>query len=62
MANYNLTDLVSTVSISKNEYEELVRNSLRLEIVKGYVEKSNYVSTNDIKFLLGIEEKEEGEE
>lgn len=61
MANHSLTDVLSTVTVSKNEYEELVRDSLRLAIVKNYVQKSEYVSTKDIKILLEVEEKE-GEE
>ena len=58
MANYGITDIGSTVTISKNEYENLVRDSEQLAIVKNYVEKQEYISTKDIKVLLEIEEKE----
>lgn len=61
MANYNLTDLVSTVSISKSEYEELVRDSEQLKIVKKFVKESEYAGTKDIEILLNTSE-EEGEE
>jgi len=61
MANYNLTDIVATVSISKNEYEELVRDSEQLKIVKKFVKESKYANSNDVAILLNISE-EEGEE
>jgi len=61
MANYNLTDLAATVSISKNEYEELVRDSEQLKIVKKFIKESKYAGSNDVAILLNIGE-EKGEE
>lgn len=48
--------------VDRGEYGLLVRNSALLAIVKNYVEKSEYISTKDIKILLEIEEKEGEEE
>lgn len=46
------------IVVDKEEYEELVRDSARLSIIKNYVKKSEYISTKDIKILLEKEEKE----
>lgn len=49
------------VTITKYEYQELVRDSERLKILKDYVADAEFISTKEIKTLLGIEEKK-GEE
>lgn len=38
------------------EYERLVRDSERMEVVKNLVCKSSYVSRGDLLLVLGIEE------
>lgn len=54
---FGITDLVATVSISKGEYEKLIRESETLHKVKNYVGNVQYVSDNTLKTLLNIEEK-----
>lgn len=54
-----ITNEVGTVSVPKSEYEALVRDSEKLDIIKTLMQKSNYVSTGDLKIILGIEESEE---
>lgn len=46
-------------SISVVEYESLIRDSERLEIVRDYVKKSEFVSESDLRIILGIEAKKE---
>lgn len=50
-----ITDVIATVSVPKSEYEELVRDSERLAIVKNMLTNSKYVSTVDMKIILDIE-------
>lgn len=58
MANHSLADIVSTVTLSKSEYEELIRDSEVLNVAKRYV-VTKYASINDIKSIIGVEEGEE---
>ena len=45
------------------EYERLVRDSERVEVVKNLVSKSSYVSRGDLLLVLGVDEQEKaGEE
>jgi len=53
-----IADEVGIVPVPKPEYEELVRDSETLDIIKTLMKKSNYVSTGDLKIILGIEESE----
>lgn len=53
-----LTDLVATVTVPKTEYEMLVRESERLDILKNFIKKGKYITTDDIKAILGDEERE----
>jgi len=50
-----ITDVIATVSVPKSEYEELVRDSEQLAIVKNVIANSKYVSTDDLKIILDIE-------
>ena len=51
------------VMVPVHEYESLVRDSERMEVVKNLVCKSSYVSRGDLLLVLGIEEPgKEGEE
>ena len=47
------------MSFTKSEYEELVKRNERLRIIEAMLKKNNYVSTGDLKTILGIEESEE---
>lgn len=53
-----ITDVFTTVTVPKPEYEELVRDSETLDIIKTLMKKNDYVSTGDLKIILGIEESE----
>ncbi len=51
------------VSVPVQQYEALVRDSERIEVVKNLVCKSSYVSRSDLLLVLGVEEQEKaGEE
>lgn len=54
-----LTDVFATVTVPKPEYEKLVRDSERLDIIEAMLKKNGYVSSGDVKIILGIEESEE---
>lgn len=64
MATNGITDVFTTVSVPKPEYEELVRESEQNGIVRSLLKKNKYVSTEDLKVILDVEEsqKKEGEE
>lgn len=47
------------VSITKSEYEDLIRDSENLKGIIRYLESSKYTTTEDIKSFLGIKECEE---
>lgn len=60
MANNHITDLVSTVTISKSEYEDLVRESNTLRIVENLVaNKSSDVKVNVLREILGMYDESE---
>lgn len=61
MANHGLTDLMSPVTISKSEYEQLVRDSEQLSIITNYVKNCKYASSSDIKVLLDVQEEKNEE-
>ena len=46
-----------TVCISLAEYEQLVRDSERVAMLKNYVQGDKYVYAEVIKKILGVEEK-----
>lgn len=54
---FSITDLTATVSVSKAEYERLVRNSETLQKVRNYVGNVQYINDATLKILLDIEEK-----
>ena len=58
MANHGLTDIVSTVTISKSEYENLVRDSEKLGTLKRYITQNSYMLRADIEAILGVKEGE----
>lgn len=59
MALNGLSDVLATVTIPKPEYEELVRDSERIAIVKNLLKKDKYGLTGDLKVILNIEESED---
>jgi hypothetical protein len=62
MATHNLTDIVSTINISKSEYEELVRESNTLRIIENLVSTKKYVDAETLRSILSINlEESEGE-
>lgn len=44
-----------TVEISLDRYDDLVRASEKIEVIKRMVSASEYISTADILMILGIE-------
>ena len=46
------------VHISLDEYEQLVRDSERVAMLKNYVQGDKYVYAEVIKKILGVEEKQ----
>ncbi len=57
-----LTDIVSTVSVPKSEYEDLIRESETLDILKKLFKDNKYVSDTTIRSILHVEYIEKGEE
>lgn len=53
-----LTDIIATVTVSKTEYEFLVRESEKLDILKNFIKNGKYTTIDDIKSISGISEKE----
>ena len=43
------------MEISKEEYKKLLTDSIKLEILKAYVEREKYINKEDIAGILGIE-------
>lgn len=50
---------VSTVTISSDEYKELLAVAERVATVKRMYEQSGYVSDEDVKIVLNINNKKE---
>lgn len=48
----------NTITISLKEYKNLLLMSAKTAIIKDMVAKGKYVSTEDIKMILDIEETE----
>lgn len=47
---------MQTITISKLEYEILIRDHERLSIIKDFIAKDRYVGQEDLKMILGVEE------
>ncbi|MBQ8279524.1 MAG: hypothetical protein IJZ23_06755 [Roseburia sp.] len=54
-----ITDVLATVTVPKSEYEELIRKSEQNDIIKSLLRKNKYVSIEDLKVILDMEESEE---
>ena len=57
-----LSDIFSTVSVPKPEYEDLIRDSERLEIIKRKVKANKDVGTEELKEILDIKNDDESED
>lgn len=51
--------LLTTIEIPKEEYNQLIRESEKLAIIKRMLAKEQYVSASDMRMILGIEEEGE---
>lgn len=58
----NIKDVFITVEVPKIEYETLIRESEQIAMIRNMLQKNRYVSTDDLKAILNISEKKEGEE
>lgn len=56
-----ITDVVATVSVPKSEYEELVRDSEQLAVIRRMVSRGKYFCQEDLKAVLDVEEPQEKE-
>lgn len=62
MAINSLSDIAATFSISKNEYENLVRESETLEIISEYIKYTKEIDREVLVRILGIRERCENKE
>lgn len=51
----------AVVILSTDEYKRLVKQDEKIEVIKRLFAKSKFVSTDDIKIILEIEESEGAE-
>lgn len=49
----------NNISISVEEYTELLNDSIRLGMVKSIIMQSKYPAMDDVRILLGIKVEEE---
>ena len=54
----NLFGAAEPISITKKNYEDLIRDSERVDVLKRIVKKSNFISMKELKAVLGIEDDE----
>jgi len=59
MAVNGILDVVTTVTVPKPEYEELVRDSNTLDILTNYISTSRYPSIETLKNIMGIKKESE---
>ena len=48
-----------SIPVEANEYEDLIANRIRMEILRDYVEREIYMDKNTIKWIIGTNRKEE---
>lgn len=46
------------ITVEPNEYEDLIANRTRMEILRDYVESEIYMDKNTIKWIIGTNRKE----
>ena len=56
-----LADLVATVTVSKGEYEALVRTSERMKLVERYLKEYEYGTITGLRMILNVKESKENE-
>lgn len=56
-----ITDVIATVSVPKPEYEELIRESEQLAIIRRMMSRGKYFCQEDLKAILDVEEPQEKE-
>ena len=47
-----------SVTISVKEYKKLIRKSVQISMLKEALREESYVSTNEVKIILGIKGEE----
>lgn len=59
-----MENTITISTISQERYDELIRDEMRVKLITALYERNNYVYAvdSDIKFLLGIPDKEEKNE
>lgn len=56
-----LSDICATVTVPKLEYEKLVRDSEKLEVLRKIRKAGSFITDIDLKAILDIEEPCKGE-
>lgn len=63
MASHGITDLAAVINIPKSEYEDLIRDSETLKVVRRILEKTpDNTPVLLVKDILGVESEEKGNE
>ena len=47
-----------SIPVEANEYEDLIANRTRMEILRGYVDREIYMDKNTIKWHIGTNRRE----
>ena len=48
-----------SIPVEANEYEDLIANRTRMEILRDYIESETYMDKKTIKWIIGTNRKEE---
>jgi hypothetical protein len=51
---------IPTVTILASEFNDLTRESERLDIIRKLLTENKYISTGDLRVILNVEKPEEG--
>lgn len=62
MALNGFSDLAATLTMSKSEYENLVRDSEKLKCLRRYLNESKYPTYDDIGAILDFKKQEKSAE
>ena len=54
----NLFGAAEPISITKKQYEDLIRDSERVHVLKRILKKDNYIRIDELKAILEIEDNE----
>lgn len=55
MAINGITDIVEIINVPKSEYENLIRESETLAIIKDLYKAKKYVDADDMRRILNVE-------